>query len=210
MDAAVSAPARRVAVQLRHARKVGRDAARRRMAAHGRPGDDGRAGLLPDRRPAQGYDHRSARISSPPRSKRSSTANRPSPRWRSSACPTSAGARHLDILVEHSRIAPLERCDVGRVDHELGADESDDNARGGDDVRCHIARDRSVDHRTGDGRSLRTLTRTESDTPRRVTGLQFVFLAVSRRRAWMRCVMSAAAITAAAAKAYHLYRSIAE
>src|SRR5258708_4278295 len=69
-------------------------------------------------------------------------------------------------LSKHSRIAPLECCDVGRVDHELGADESDDNARGGDDVRCHVARDRSVDHRTGDGRSLRTLTRTESDTPR--------------------------------------------
>ena len=210
MDAAVSAPARRVAVQLRHARKVGRDAARRRMATHGRSGDDGRAGLLPDRWPAQGYDHRSARISSPPRSKRSSTANRPSPRWRSSACPTNAGARsprRTCRAFPHSTARAL-RCRPGR--HELGADESDDNARGGDDVRCHVARDRSVDHRTGDGRSLRTLTRTESDTPRRVTGLQFVFLAVSRRRAWMRCVMSAAAITAAAAKAYHLYRSIAE
>jgi len=32
-------------------------------------------------------------------------------------CPTSAGARHLDVLVEHSRIASLECCDVGRVDH---------------------------------------------------------------------------------------------
>ena len=70
MDAAVSAPARRVAVQLRHAGKVGRDAARRRMAAHGRPGDDGRAGLLPDRRPAQGYDHPRRRESLPRRDRR--------------------------------------------------------------------------------------------------------------------------------------------
>ena len=36
---------------------------------------------------------RGGRISSPPRSKRSSTAIRPSPRWRSSACRTIAGAR---------------------------------------------------------------------------------------------------------------------
>ena len=40
---------------------------RRRLAAHRRPGLDGRAGLLPDRRAAQGHDHRRRREHLPAR-----------------------------------------------------------------------------------------------------------------------------------------------
>ncbi len=67
---------------------------RRRLDAHGRPGDDGRRRLPAHRRPLQGHDHprRRERLSRA-RSRSSSTPTRRSPTSRSSACPTSATAR---------------------------------------------------------------------------------------------------------------------
>ena len=52
-----------------------------------------RAGLLPDRRPAQGYDHLRRREFLRRRDRRGLLPPSGRPRWRSTACPTSAGAR---------------------------------------------------------------------------------------------------------------------
>ena len=67
---------------------------RRRLVPHRRPGLDGRRWLRPHRGPGEGHDHpRRREHLSRARSRTCCSRTRRSPRWRSSASPTSAGAR---------------------------------------------------------------------------------------------------------------------